>query len=159
MLRGIAGCVGAFLSGLVLMAQSEKPASRREPAVDEYHGVRVVDKHRWLEDNRVDNRAQIQMRGDTISIRTLEGSKGRDDGSECTQAMPYSFVSGFAIRQTAERNRVTLDQEPSRTNNYTAKITIDDPQCWSDSHLAVGWRVYYKLTGEGRRALRAELYP
>src|SRR5690348_5242934 len=56
----------------------------------------------------VDNRAEVRMRGDAIFVRTLEGSKGRDEGSECSQPLPYNSVGGFQIRQTAGRNRVVL---------------------------------------------------
>src|SRR5512146_342870 len=56
----------------------------------------------------VDNRAEVRMRGDSIFVRTLEGSRGRDEGSECTQPLPYNSVRGFQIRQIAGRTRVTL---------------------------------------------------
>ena len=74
----------------------------------------------------VDNRAEVRMRGDAIFVRTVEGSKGRDEGSECSQPLPYNSVRGFQIRQTAGRSRVTLAQEPSRMNNFTAMIAIED---------------------------------
>src|SRR3954452_7170597 len=72
----------------------------------------------------VDNRAEVRMRGDAIFVRTLQGSKGRDEGSECSQPLPYNSVRGFQIRQTAGRNRVSLAQEPSRMNNFTALMDI-----------------------------------
>src|ERR1041384_1608742 len=46
----------------------------------------------------VDNRAEVRMRGDTIFVRTVEGSKGRDEGSECSQPLPYNSVRDFQIR-------------------------------------------------------------
>src|SRR3954463_10504900 len=70
----------------------------------------------------VDNRAEIRMRGDAIFVRTVEGARGRDEGSQCSQPLPYNFVRGFQVRQTAGRTRVVLAQEPSRMNNYTAMI-------------------------------------
>src|SRR5438067_441046 len=76
----------------------------------------------------VDNRAEVRMRGDAIFVRTLEDSRGRDEGSECSQPLPYNSVRDFQIRQIAGRNRVALAQEPSRMNNYTAMISIDDRQ-------------------------------
>src|SRR6476646_6338497 len=71
---------------------------------------------------RVDHRAEVRMRGDAIFVRTVEGSKARDEGSECSQALPYNSVRDFQIRQTAGRSRVTLAQEPSRMNNFAAMI-------------------------------------
>ena len=89
----------------------------------------------------VDNRAEVRMRGDAIFVRTLEGSKGRDEGSECSQPLPYNSVRGFEIRQTAGRSRVMLAQEPSRMNNYTAMISIDDSQGGGDDYaFEVSWR-------------------
>jgi hypothetical protein len=77
------------------------------------------------------------MRGDSIFVRTLQGSKGRDEGSECTQPLPYNSVRDFQIRQTAGRSRVTLAQEPGRLNNYTAMIStapfFDDVRACQDA--------------------------
>jgi hypothetical protein len=89
----------------------------------------------------VDNRAEVRMRGDTIFVRTLEGSRGRDEGSACSQPLPYNSVRGFEIRQTAGRSRVTVAQEPSRMNNYTASIAIEDRQGGGDDYaFEVTWR-------------------
>lgn len=89
----------------------------------------------------VDNRAEVRMRGDTIFVRTMEGSKGRDEGSSCSQPIPYNGVRGFQIHQTAGRNTVALAQEPSRANNYTALIAIDDPQGGGDNYaFEVTWQ-------------------
>ena len=89
----------------------------------------------------VDNRAEVRMRGDTIFVRTLEGSKGRDEGSECSQPLPVNSLRDFQIRQTAGRSRVNLTQEPSRMNNYTAMIAIEDRQGGGDNYaFEVTWR-------------------
>jgi hypothetical protein len=82
----------------------------------------------------VDNRAEVRMRGDTVFVRTLEGSKGRDEGSECSQPLPLNSVRDFQIRQTAGRSRVSLTQEPGRMNNFTAMITIEDKQGGGDNY-------------------------
>jgi hypothetical protein len=89
----------------------------------------------------VDNRAEVRMRGDTIFVRTLEGSKGRDEGSECSQPLPVNSLRDFQIRQTAGRSRVSLAQEPGRMNNYTAMISIEDRQGGGDNYaFEVTWR-------------------
>src|SRR5579859_7851337 len=89
--------------------------ARQQPGWDVRTREGRCEIHVW-----VDNRAEVRMRGDTIFVRTLEGSKGRDEGSSCSQPIPYNSVRGFQIHQTAGRNRVALAQEPSRMNNYTA---------------------------------------
>ena len=89
----------------------------------------------------VDNRAEVRMRGDAIFVRTLEGSRGRDEGSECSQPLPYNSVRDFQIRQTAGRNPVALSQEPNRMNNYTALMSIEDRQGGGDNYaFEVSWR-------------------
>jgi hypothetical protein len=88
----------------------------------------------------VDNRAEVRMRGDTIFVRTLEGSRGRDEGSSCSQSLPYNSVNNFQIRQTAGRSRINLAQEPTRMNNYTAMIAIEDRQGGGDNYaFEVTW--------------------
>lgn len=95
----------------------------------------------------VDNRAEVRMRGDAIFVRTLQGSRGRDEGSECTQPLPYNSVRGFQIRQTAGRSRVTLAQEPSRTNNFTAMILVNDTQGGGDNYaFEVTWLADTNIT-------------
>ncbi len=95
----------------------------------------------------VDNRAEVRMRGDRIWITTLEGAKGRDEGSECSQPLPYNSVRDFQIRQVAGRNRVGLAQEPSRGNNYTAMISIEDRQGGGDNYaFDVTWRTEDNVT-------------
>src|SRR5690349_1215141 len=58
----------------------------------------------------VDNRAEVRMRGDGIFVRTLEGARSHDEGSECSQPLPYNSVRDFQIRQTAGRSPVSLGQ-------------------------------------------------
>jgi hypothetical protein len=89
----------------------------------------------------VDNRAEVRLRGDAVFVRTVEGAKGRDEGSECSQPLPFNSVRGFQIRQTAGRNRVELAQEPSRMNNFTAMFAIDDRQGGGDNYaFEVTWQ-------------------
>ncbi|MEO5924261.1 MAG: hypothetical protein ABIR70_10580 [Bryobacteraceae bacterium] len=88
----------------------------------------------------VDNRAEINMRGDRIWITTLQGARGRDEGSQCTQPLPYNSVRNFQIRQTSGRTQVNLAQEPGRQNNYTAMIAIEDRQGGGDNYsFDVSW--------------------
>jgi hypothetical protein len=95
----------------------------------------------------VDNRAEVRMRGDAIYVRTLQGSKGRDEGSECSQPLPYNSVRDFQIRQTEGRSRVTLAEEPSRTNNFTAMILVNDNQGGGDNYaFEVTWRAENGVT-------------
>jgi len=130
-------CGDALLTSSAALGQSEiQMRARQQPGWDVRTREGRCDIRVW-----VDNRAEVRMRGDTIFVRTMEGSKGRDEGSSCSQPIPYNGVSGFQIQQTAGRNRVSLAQEPSRANNYTAMIAIDDPQGGGDNYaFEVTWQ-------------------
>lgn len=89
----------------------------------------------------VDHQAELRMRGDGIFVRTLEGARSYDEGSACSQPIPYLAVRDFQIRQIAGRNRVSLAQQPNRMNNYTALILINDDQGGGDHYaFEVTWR-------------------
>jgi len=89
----------------------------------------------------VDDRAEVRLRGDRIWVNTLQGAKGRDEGSECSQPLPFNSVRDFQVRQVAGRSHVGLAQDPSRGNNYTAMIAIEDHQGGGDNYaFDVSWR-------------------
>jgi hypothetical protein len=89
----------------------------------------------------VDDRAEVRLRGDRIWVTTLQGAKGRDEGSACSQALPFNAVRDFQIRQTAGRTRVAMAQDPSRANNYTATFSVEDRQGGGDTYeFEVTWR-------------------
>lgn len=88
----------------------------------------------------VDNRAEVRLRGDRIWVTTSQGAKARDEGSECSQSLPYNSVRNFKIRQVAGRSQVQLAQEPNRMNNYTATIAVEDRQGGGDTYaFEVSW--------------------
>jgi hypothetical protein len=83
----------------------------------------------------------LRIRGDVISVRTLEGAKSYDEGSRCSQPLPFNSIGDFQIRQTAGRNRVNLMQQPNRVNNFTAPLSINDDQGGGDHYaFEVTWR-------------------
>ena len=82
----------------------------------------------------VDHHAELRLRGDGIAVRTLEGARSYDEGSSCSQPLPYDAVRNFQIRQTAGRNPVNLVQTPSRMNNYAAVFGINDDQGGGDHY-------------------------
>src|SRR3954471_14984121 len=89
----------------------------------------------------VDDRAEVRLRGDRIWVTTLQGAKGRDEGSACSQALPFNAVRDFQIRQIAGRSRVSMAQDPSRANNYTAMFSVEDRQGGGDNcEFEVTWR-------------------
>jgi hypothetical protein len=130
-------CGAVLLTSSAVSGQSEiQMRARQQPGWDVRAREGRCEIRVW-----VDNRAEVRMRGDAIYVRTVEGSKGRDEGSECSQPLPYNSVRDFQIRQTAGRSRITLAQEPGRMNNFTAMIAIEDSQGGGDNYaFEVTWR-------------------
>jgi hypothetical protein len=90
----------------------------------------------------VDHQAELRIRGDRINVRTVEGARSYDEGSTCSQPLPYNSIRDFRVRQTAGRNRINVVQEPNRMNNYTALLSINDDQGGGDHYaFEVTWRL------------------
>jgi hypothetical protein len=88
----------------------------------------------------VDHHAEMRLRGDGISVQTLEGARSYDEGSTCSQPLPYYAVRDLQLRQIAGRNAVKLVQQPGRMNNYTAVFAINDDQGGGDHYsFEVRW--------------------
>jgi len=135
--QGLLLGAATIVASSLCFAQSEiQLRARQQPGWD----ARQLEGHCQIR-VWVDNRAEIRMRGDKIWVTTLEGAKGRDEGSECSQPLPFNSVRDFQIRQVSGRSPVTLSQDPSRANNYTAMIAIEDRQGGGDNYaFDVSWR-------------------
>ena len=129
--------IAVFAAASVCFAQTDiQIRPRQMPGWDPRQREGHCELHVW-----VDNRAEIRMRGDRIWVTTLQGAQAHDEGSACSQALPYNYVGDFQIRQISGRNQVNIAQAPSRANNYTATIAIEDRQGGGASYaFDVSWR-------------------
>jgi len=127
----------AVLSGGQCYAQSELQVRARQlPGWDLKQREGRCQIRLW-----VDDRAEVRLRGDRIWVTALQGAKGRDEGSACSQALPFNAVRDFQIRQLAGRTHVAVAQDPSRANNYTAMFSVEDRQGGGDNYeFEVTWR-------------------
>lgn len=88
----------------------------------------------------VDDRAQVQLRGDEIIVNTRSGKRSYDQGSSCTQPLPFHHVENFHVAAAAGRGQVIEVREPDRRNDYSGALTIVDPQNGGDSYdVIVSW--------------------
>jgi hypothetical protein len=95
----------------------------------------------------VDDKADVQMRGDQILVRTHSGRRSFDQGSVCNQPLPFHRVDDFRVVAERGRGNVFDVNPPNRRNNFTSTITIDDPQPGGETYdVVVAWR-----NPEGRR--------
>ena len=89
----------------------------------------------------VDDRAQVQLRGDQILVHTLSGRRSFDQGSVCTQPPPFGRVDDFRVTVEQGRGRIADVRSPTRRTNYAGTVTIEDPQGGGDTYeLVVAWR-------------------
>ncbi len=89
----------------------------------------------------VDDRARINLRGDQIIVETRSGRRSFDQGSHCTQPLPYHRVDDFRVTSERGRGSVANVRIPNRRNDYTGSIVIDDPQSGGDTYvIEVAWR-------------------
>src|SRR5437762_10372073 len=75
---------------------------------------------------QVDQEAEVSLRGDTVSIRTLAGRDPRDEGSECNEPMPVGDLAGFNFEVKDSRGDIRLIAEPSRRTGGAAVVRIRD---------------------------------
>jgi hypothetical protein len=91
---------------------------------------------------QVDQEAEISVRGDTVSIRTLAGRDPRDDGSECNEPMPMGDVNGFNFEVKDRRGDIQLLSEPSRRTGGAAVIRIRDGAGGEGRyHFRISWMI------------------
>lgn len=82
---------------------------------------------------RIDDEADVELRGDTIRIHVIKGGPGRDEGTECNAPLPTSGnITNFRFRGIDGRGTPRLVQEPAARNQYVAVVNIQDPRGGSE---------------------------
>ncbi|HXC72406.1 MAG TPA: hypothetical protein VN644_20635 [Pyrinomonadaceae bacterium] len=74
---------------------------------------------------RVDDDVRIRIRGGTAEVETLGGTPYSDGQPNFYNSLPYRRVT---VRLTNKRGRgeISIEQQPSRENDYTAVVRIRD---------------------------------
>lgn len=95
---------------------------------------------------QIDNEVEVTVRGDLVSLRTLSGRDGRDDGSECNEPLPNGPAQGFNFEVIDSRGEIRLLSEPSRRTDYQAIVRIRDSASGEGRyHFRLSWAI----TGQG----------
>lgn len=88
----------------------------------------------------VDGEVDLLVRDEMIRAELFTGRPIRDAGSEFTAPLPRAEFTRFEIDKRDGRGRVELLEEPSRRNNYTARIRVEDRQGGEDRyHIRINW--------------------
>jgi hypothetical protein len=89
---------------------------------------------------QVDQEAEVTLRGDVVSIRTIAGRDPRDDGSECNAPLPYGDVPGFNFEVRDSRGEIRLVSGPSRHTGGAAVVYIRDTAGGEGRyHFRISW--------------------
>ena len=95
---------------------------------------------------QIDDEVEVTVRGDLVSIRTISGRDGRDDGSECNEALPNGPAQGFNFEVIDSRGEIRLLSEPSRRTDYQAVVRIRDS---AGGEGRYHFRLSWAITGQG----------
>ena len=97
---------------------------------------------RWTGD--VDDALEIRIQGDRIDYRTLSGKSVKHVRVDFANGgLPRNDVQVFVTDQTG-RGSVSVVQQPSSWNNYTAVIRVYDPRSGYGAYsFDLGWRGGY----------------
>jgi hypothetical protein len=97
---------------------------------------------RWTGD--VDDALEIRIQGDRIDYQTLSGQAVRHVRADFVSGgLPRNDVQVFVTDQTG-RGSVSVVQQPSSWNNYTAVIRVYDPRSGYGAYsFDLGWRGGY----------------
>lgn len=89
----------------------------------------------------VDDKAKVELRGDQIVVRTQSGKRSFDQGSACNQPLPFRRVEDFRVSAEHARGSIFDVTPPTRRNNFTGSLSINDPQNGGEVYdVVVAWR-------------------
>ncbi len=88
---------------------------------------------------RVDDRANIVIRGNSVIAENLSGNTTQTYSQNISSPLPQRPASVTAQKLDG-RGDVTVIQQPSRSNNFTAIVQIYDPRGGADNYkINVSW--------------------
>ena len=89
---------------------------------------------------RVDDYVELNIQGNRVRSREREGSQTLNEQVSFSNPFPRADVS-VSVRKRSGRGRVSVVQQPNRSNNYTAIVKIDDEKGGADDYeIEMEWR-------------------
>jgi hypothetical protein len=134
--RGIAGLIVALLGTSAVFADTQFQV-RRMTRSDVPLGKGQCDIRL-----RVDDEAEVSVRGDMVHVRTIRGRDARDAGSECNEPLPARNVGGFNFEVFDRRGDIVLLSEPAPRTGYRAVVRIRDNEGGEGRyHFRLSWQM------------------
>ncbi len=98
-----------------------------------------------------------EYRGDQVIVSTQSGRRSYDQGSVCTQPLPFHRVDNFRVVKEQGRGRISDVYPPNRRNNFTGTVRVEDSQRGGDNYeLVVAWS---NPEGRGSPLASSDPYP
>lgn len=89
---------------------------------------------------RVDDRANILIRGNTLYTENVSGNGGIQTSSQNLNGVLPRRAANVTARRAGGRGDVRVVQQPSRENNFTAIVQIFDQKSGSDNYrVDISW--------------------
>jgi hypothetical protein len=89
---------------------------------------------------RVDDYVELNIQGNRVRSREREGSQTLNEQVSFSTPLPRADVA-VSVRKRNGRGRVSVVQQPNRSNNYTAIVKIDDEKGGADDYeIEMEWR-------------------
>lgn len=119
------GILGAVFAAVLIFGTQEVNAQRMEL--------------NW--EGRIDDRAELVIRGRSVRVRTISGQRNRQGSANWSGNPRGNWRPGRAsVNKRSGRGRVRVVQQPTRFNNYTTIIRIEDLKGGADNYrIRVRW--------------------
>jgi len=88
----------------------------------------------------VDGEAMLYAKDSGLRAQVISGQPAQNAGSTFSQPIPHAVFSTFNVQKIAGRGTVTVVEEPTAANNYTAAIRVNDKSAGRDLyHIRLSW--------------------
>lgn len=139
-------CLAAFAQ------EAGPPIAPKRPVTDEYHGVRVTDDYRWLEDWSNPETQAWSNAENKYARQYLDGIKGREQLREQLKAieskpsarffnLQYGGKQLFAMRQIPPKEQPFLVTLGSVDDLNSSRVVVDPAQIDASGHTAIDFFV------------------